>query len=153
MSAPAPSLQAVLFVCSLNAVRSPMAEALTRTRYGRHIYVDSAGLQKSERDPFMLAALREKGIEFESDQPHVLEEVDYEGFDLIIALSPEAHRRAQEALRATAVELIHWPIPDATQTGGTREQRMHAYREVRDLLDRLIRDEIGSRLKGKAASE
>lgn len=145
-----PALQAVLFVCSLNAVRSPMAEAMTRIRYGRHIYVDSAGLQKSERDPFMLAALREIGIEFENDQPHVLEEVDYEGFDLIIALSPEAHARAKEALRATAVELLHWPIPDATQATGTRDQRMLAYREVRDTLEKLIRDEIGGRLKGKA---
>jgi protein-tyrosine-phosphatase len=108
-------------------------------------------LQKSERDPFMLAALREKGIEFESDRPNMLEDVDYEGFDLIIALSPEAHRRAVEALRATAVELIHWAIPDATQTGGTREQRMHAYREVRDTLDRLIREEIGGRLKGRTS--
>lgn len=145
------ALQAVLFVCSLNAVRSPMAEAMTRIRYGRHIYVDSAGLQKSERDPFMLAALREIGIEFESDQPHVLEEVDYEGFDLIVALSPEAYARTKEALRATAVELLHWPIPDATQATGTREQRMTAYREVRDLLEKLIREEIGGRLKGKAA--
>lgn len=145
------ALQAVLFVCSLNAVRSPMAEAMTRIRYGRHIYVDSAGLQKSERDPFMLAALREIGIEFESDQPHVLEEVDYEGFDLIVALSPEAHARTKEALRATAVELLHWPIPDATQATGTREQRMTAYREVRDLLEKLIREEIGGRLKGKVA--
>lgn len=144
-------LQAVLFVCSLNAVRSPMAEALTRARYGRQIYVDSAGLQKSERDPFMLAALRETGIEFEDDQPHVLEEVDYEGFDLIIALSPEAYARAQMALRATAVELIHWPIPDATQATGTREQRMMAFREVRETLEKLIREEIGGRLKGKAA--
>lgn len=145
------ALQAVLFVCSLNAVRSPMAEALTRARYGRHIYIDSAGLKKSERDPFMLATLREVGIEFENDQPHVLEEVDYEGFDLIIALSPEAHARAKLALRATSVELIHWPIPDATQATGTREQRMFAYREVREMLEKLIREEIGGRLKGKAA--
>ncbi len=147
-----PSLQAVMFICSLNAVRSPMAEALTRSRYGRHIYVDSAGLQKSERDPFMLAALREVGIEFDSDQPRVLEEVDYEGVDLVIALSPEAHERAKEMLRATAVELLYWPIPDATQVGGTREQRMTAFREVRETLEKRIREEIGGRLKGRVAS-
>ncbi|MCU0817953.1 MAG: low molecular weight phosphatase family protein [Beijerinckiaceae bacterium] len=152
MSDKRPALQAVLFVCSLNAVRSPMAEALCRSRYGRQIYVDSAGLQKSDRDPFMLSVLREVGIEFESDQPHVLEEVDYEGVDLVIALSPEAYARAQTMLRATAVELIHWSIPDATQSGGTREQRLFAYREVREQLDKLIREEIGGRLKGRAAS-
>lgn len=146
-----PPLQAVLFVCSLNAVRSPMAEALCRNRYGRQIYVDSAGLRKSDRDPFMLAVLREVGIEFESDQPQVLDEVDYEGVDLVITLSPEAQARAETMLRATAVELLHWPIPDATEAGGTREQRLHAYREVRDQLDRLIRDEIGGRLKARVA--
>ncbi len=152
MSDKRPALQAVLFICSLNAVRSPMAEALCRNRYGRQIYVDSAGLQKSDRDPFMLSVLREVGIEFEADQPRVLEEVDYEGVDLVIALSPEAYARAQTMLRATAVELIHWPIPDATQAGGTREQRLFAYREVRDQLDKLIREEIGGRLKGRVAS-
>lgn len=144
-------LQAVLFVCSLNAVRSPMAEALTRARHGREIYVDSAGLRKSERDPFMLAALREIGIEFEEDQPRVLDEVDYEGFDLVIALSPEAHARAADLLRATAVELLHWPVPDATQAGGSREQRMIAFREVRDQLERLIRETIGHRLRDSRA--
>lgn len=144
-----PSLQAVLFVCSLNAVRSPMAEALCQNRYGRQIYVDSAGLQKSDRDPFMLAVLREVGIDFEHDHPQVLEEVDYEGVDLVIALSPEAHARAKTMLRATAVELIYWPIPDATQAGGTREQRLRAYREVREQLDRLIREEIGGRVKSR----
>jgi protein-tyrosine-phosphatase len=99
----------------------------------------------------MLTVLREIGIAFESDQPHVLEEVDYEGFDLVISLSPEAHARARILLRATAVELLHWPIPDATQAGGTREQRLHAYREVRDQLDRLIREEIGGRLRGRVS--
>ena len=137
-------------MCAQNAVRSPMAEALARARYGRHIYVDSAGLQKSERDPFMLSALREVGIEFESDEPHMIDDVDYEGFDLVIALSPEAHLRVQSLLRATAVELLHWPIPDATQVTGTREQRMNAYREVRDGLEKRIRAEIGGRLKDKA---
>ncbi|MCA0399194.1 MAG: hypothetical protein LCH38_00085 [Proteobacteria bacterium] len=141
-----PKLQAVLFVCSMNAVRSPMAEALTRMRYGKRIYVDSAGLRKLDRDPFMLAVLREIGVDFEGDEPRNLEEVDCEAFDLVIALSGEAHQRAATLLRATAVELLHWPIEDATQAGGTRDQRIEAYRRVRDALDARIRAEIGARL-------
>lgn len=143
-----PKLQAVLFVCSMNAVRSPMAEALTRMRYGKRIYVESAGLRKLERDPFMLAVLREIGVDFEADEPRNLDEVDYEGVDLVVALSPEAHQRAVTLLRATSVELIHWPIEDATQVGGTREQRIEAYRRVRDALDARIRVEIGTRVFG-----
>lgn len=139
-------LTAVLFICSLNAVRSPMAEALARRRYGKRLYIDSAGILKFERDPFALAALKEVGIDFDGDQPKNLDEVEYESFDLVIALSREAYGEAKELLRATSVELIHWPIEDATQVNGTREQRMGAYRQVRDTLDKLIREEISARL-------
>ncbi len=142
-----PPLQAVLFVCSMNAVRSPMAEGLTRMRYGRTLYVDSAGLAKSDRDGFALAVLREQGIDFEGDEPHTLDEIDCEAFDLVVALSSEAHARAKELLRATSVELLYWPIEDATQVTGTREQRIEAYRRVRDLMDRQIRDVIGPRVR------
>lgn len=123
-----------------------MAEGLARLRYGKRIYVDSAGLMKSERDGFALAVLRETGIEFETDEPRTLEEIDCEGFDLVIALSPEAHRRAQDLLRATSVELLYWPIEDATQVAGSRDQRIEAYRRVRDTIDQRIRTEIGGRL-------
>lgn len=139
-------LQAVLFVCSMNAVRSPIAEGLARLRYGKKVYFDSAGLTKSERDGFALAVLREAGVEFDADRPNTLDEIDCEGFDLVVALSPEAHRRAQQLLRATAVELVYWPIEDATQETGTREQRMDAFRRVRDAIDRRLRDEIGIRV-------
>jgi protein-tyrosine-phosphatase len=139
-------LQAVLFVCSMNAVRSPMAEGLAKLRYGRQIYVDSAGLIKTERDAFALAALKEVGIVFEDDLSKTFDEVDFEGFDLVIALSAEAHAQAQERLRATSVELLFWPIEDATQVTGTREQRMLAYRMVRDSIDQRVRAEIGPRL-------
>lgn len=145
--AAAHKLHAVLFVCSMNAVRSPMAEGLARMRYGKRIYVDSAGLAKSERDGFALAVLREAGIELDGDESRTLDEIDCAAFDLVVALSPEAHRRAAELLRATAVELVYWPIEDATQVTGSREQRVEAYRRVRDAIDRRIRDEIGSRIR------
>ena len=147
MSAPlgAP-LQAVLFCCSLNAVRSPMAEALAKKGYGSRLYIDSAGLVKTERDPFALSALEEIGIDFTEDTPRTLDEIDPESFDLVIALSPEAHLAAADHLRATAVELIYWPVDDATQATGTREQRMLAYRAVRDYLMARIEQELSARL-------
>jgi protein-tyrosine-phosphatase len=139
-------LQAVLFVCSMNCVRSPIAEGMARLRYGKRIFVDSAGLTKSDRDGFALAVLREAGIEFEMDEPQTLDEIDCTTFDLVVALSPEAYHRAGELLRTTAVELLHWPIEDVTQVGGSRDHRIEAYRRVRDTLDRRIREEIGPRL-------
>jgi protein-tyrosine-phosphatase len=135
----------------MNAVRSPIAEGLARLRYGKRLYVDSAGLIKTERDGFALAVLREIGIEFDADESRSFDEIDCESFDLVVALSPEAHARAAELLRATSVELRHWPIEDATQVTGTRDQRIEAYRRVRDTLDRRIRDEIGPRVRGGMA--
>jgi len=141
----APSrLGSVLFVCSLNAVRSPMAEAIAKQLYGRRIFVESAGLTKDERDPFAIAALAEIGISMGEDEPKVIEEVDFEGFDLVVALSPEAHARVQTLCRATAMQVWFWPISDATQAQGTREQRLEAFRLARDELRGRIRREIGA---------
>jgi len=59
-------VQSVLFVCAHNAVRSPMAEALARHYFGKSIYCQSAGVRPGERDPFMVAALDEIGIDARS---------------------------------------------------------------------------------------
>ncbi len=144
--APGP-LQAVLFVCSMNAVRSPIAEGLARLRYGKRLYVDSAGLVKTERDGFALAVLREAGIDLHDDEPNAFEDIECESFDLVVALSHEAYRRAEELLRMSSVEIRYWPIEDATQVGGSREQRLEAFRRVRDTIDRHLREEIGPRVK------
>ena len=65
MDAPARSVrpQAVLFTCGQNAVRSPMAAGLFREMFGKRIYVASAGVQKGERDPFVIAVMNELGID------------------------------------------------------------------------------------------
>ena len=60
-------------------------------------------------------------------------------FDLIVTLSPEAHHKALELTRTLALDVEYWPTADPTAIEGTREQRMNAYREVRDQLLRRIR--------------
>ncbi len=128
---------AVLFACAKNSVRSPMAAALFRHLFGRASYVGSAGVRKGEADPFVDAVMDEIGIDMSGHRPITFEELeDIEGlnFDLIVTLSPEAHHRALELTRTLAVEVEYWPTPDATATEGSREQRLHAYREVRDQI-------------------
>ena len=140
---PQPKLvQSVLFVCAYNAVRSPMAEALARHYFGKSIYVQSAGVRKGDLDPFMVAALDEIGIDASKQKPRTLSEVEeWEGlnFDLIVSLSPEAHHAALELTRTVAADVEYWPTPDATIAQGTREQRLDAYRNVRDGLSYRIR--------------
>ena len=137
---------AVLFACGLNSVRSPMAAGLFKQMIARTSYVASAGVSKDELDPFAVAALEEVGIDISRHRPMTFEELeDWEGlnFDLIVTLSPEAHHKALELTRTIAADVEYWPTPDPTAIEGTREQRLSAYREVRDQLTERIKTRFG----------
>jgi protein-tyrosine-phosphatase len=134
---------AVLFACGLNSVRSPIAAGLLSQMFGQSTYVGSAGVHKGESDPFAVAAMAEIGIDISRHKPVTFEELDeWEGlnFDLIITLAPEAHHRALELTRTSSVEVEYWPTADATAVDGNREQRLDAYRQVRDQLMERIRE-------------
>ena len=142
--------QAVLFACGMNSVRSPMAAGLFRHYFGR-TYVGSAGVRKGELDPFAVAAMEELGLDIAKHKPMTFEELEeWEGlnFDLIITLAPEAHHKALELTRTMAADVEYWPTPDPTPTEGTREQRLDAYRAVRDQLMRRIQARFGSQQGG-----
>jgi protein-tyrosine-phosphatase len=128
---------AVLFACGLNAIRSPMAAAMLRQMLGSSIYVGSAGVRKGELDPFAVAVMAEIGLDISRHRPLTFEELDdLEGlnFDLIVTLAPEAHHRALEITRTNAVDVEYWPTPDPSIIEGSREQRLDAYRAMRDQL-------------------
>jgi protein-tyrosine-phosphatase len=143
MTAEAKRPLAVLFACGLNSVRSPIAAGLLSQMFGQSIYVGSTGVRKGESDPFAVAAMAEIGIDISRHKPVTFEELDeWEGlnFDLIITLAPEAHHRALELTRTSGVEVEYWPTADATAVDGNREQRLDAYRQVRDQLTARIRE-------------
>jgi len=143
--------QAVLFACGLNSVRSPMAAGLLRQMLGSSLYVGSAGVRKGELDVFATTAMEEIGIDINGHRPMTFEELeDLEGlnFDLIVTLSPEAHHKALELTRTLAAEVEYWPTADPTAIEGSREQRMNAYRDVRDQLLQRIRTRFARRQGG-----
>jgi protein-tyrosine-phosphatase len=134
----------------MNSVRSPMAAGLFKHYFGR-TYVGSAGVRKGDLDPFAVAAMEEIGLDIAKHKPMTFEEMEeWEGlnFDLIITLAPEAHHKALELTRTMAADVEYWPTPDPTPTEGTREQRLDAYREVRDQLMRRIKARFGSQQGG-----
>ena len=142
---------AVLFACGLNAVRSPIAAGLFAQMFGRSIYVGSAGVRKGELDPFAVAVMAEIGLDISKHKPVTFEEYDeWEGlnFDLIITLAPEAHHRALELTRTSGVDVEYWPTADPTGVEGNREQRLDAYRQVRDQLVQRLRERFAKRSPG-----
>jgi len=130
--------QSVLFACTRNVVRSPMAEALGRHIFGKEIYFASAGVKRGQTDGFTIAAMEELGIDLTKHRPHTFEDLEDASFDVIVTLSPEAHHKVLEFTRTLATDVIYWPTLDPTAVEGSRERILDAYREVRDgLLDRI----------------
>ena len=136
--------QSVLFACTQNAVRSAMAEHIMRHLFGKFIYVDSAGAKKGERDDFVTEVMDEIGLNLAKHRPKSFDDMEENSFDLVITLSPEAHHRAMELTRTSAAVIEYWPTVDPSVVEGTRDQRLDAYREVRDQLMRRITARFGT---------
>lgn len=130
--------KSVLFVCSENALRSPMAEGIVKARYGDRIYVDSVGVRAGELDPLAVAVMAEIGIDISRHRAKLLEDLLDTSFDLVVTMSPEAHHQALELTRTEAVDVAYWPTYDPSAIEGSRDTRLAAYREVRDTLVALI---------------
>jgi protein-tyrosine-phosphatase len=134
----------LLFACSENSVRSPMAEALAKRLYGQALYVESVGVRAREVDGFVIAALDELGIDVHRHHAQTFEDIDPASFELIVTLSPEAHHRALEFTRGTAAEVEYWPMSDPGAVEGTREVQLEAYRQARDQILARLKARFGS---------
>jgi len=132
--------QSVLFACTQNAVRSPMAEGYLKHLHGTRIFVDSVGMREMEVDPFAVEVMRELGIDISRHRPKVFDALRDASFDTVLTLSPEAHHHAIELTRVMACEVAYWPTFDPTIVEGSREVRLAAYREVRDHLIARIKE-------------
>lgn len=131
---------AILFICSENAIRSPMAEALYKQTFKDRSYVQSAGVRRGQPNPFMISVMAENNIDLSHHHPRTLSEIQDSLFDIIISLSPEAHHQAIELTRTMAVEVEYWPTMDPTLIEGNREQQLQAFRNCRNTLENRIRE-------------
>jgi protein-tyrosine-phosphatase len=148
----APALpRSVLFMCRMNAVRSPMAERLARQVLPPSVFVASAGIHVGMPDPFVDAVLADAGRARGERTPKTLADLEDGYFDLIVTLAPEAHHAALELTRTLAVEVEYWPTPDPTATQGSRDQVMAAYRDMRDRLKARIEERFGRELRENRA--
>ncbi len=139
---------AVLFACTRNAVRSPMAEAIGRHLFGRQVYFASAGVKKGAKNEFAVTVMDEIGIDMSQHRPHTFEDLEDSYFDVIVTLSPDAHHKALELTRTLATEVVYWPTLDPTAVEGSRERVLDAYRDVRDSLRERIKKLLDYRPMG-----
>ena len=128
----APDVSSILFACNINAVRSAMAEAMVKARFPGRIFTDSCGVAPGEPDGFVMSVMTEIGLDMTSHMPKGFDDLDCEFYDVIISFSPEAHERALELTRNIDCETLYWPVDNLAGLQGSREERLRAYRSVRD---------------------
>jgi len=134
---------AVLFICTQNAIRSPMAAAMMHHLAGHKVYVASAGIRAGDPDPFVGIIMDEIGLDLTRHRPHSLDDLSDSAFDLIVSLSPEASAHAATMSKTMAIDVEHWNTPDPSTTQGSRAQILDAYREVRNGLQARIQARFG----------
>ena len=140
-------LPTVLFVCSMNSVRSPMAAALARQAFPGRIIARSVGVNGGKADQFVHEVMEEIGIDMSVDTPDILDELVANRFDLVITLSDDAPEAvARKDLEAEMVEA--WSVPDPSLVEGNREVILAAYRELRDTLRKRVRERLEPLVSG-----
>ena len=140
-------LPSVLFVCSMNSVRSPIAAALARQAFPGRVIARSVGVNGGKADQFVHEVMEEIGIDMSVHTPHILDELVANRFDLVITLSDDAPEAVtRKGLEAGAVE--HWPTSDPSLVEGSREVVLGAYRDLRDNLRKRVRTRLEPLVSG-----
>lgn len=132
----------VLFLCTHNSSRSQMAEGLLRARGGADFEVFSAGTEPRMVHPLAIKAMQEIGIDISG---HTAKGIDVfaeqPAMDLVITVCDEA----QEACPffPNARRQVHWGFPDPSRVTGTEEERLAAFRHIRELIATKITRFLG----------
>jgi arsenate reductase len=128
-----------LFVCVANSARSQMAEGFARALLPPQVGVWSAGSRPTHLNPLAVKAMAEVGIDISRHVSKGIEEVPHDRIGTVVTLCAEE----ECPLISRDARRLHWPLPDPAVVDGSEEERLAAFRTVRD--------EIGRRVAGMLA--
>ena len=126
-------MQRVVFLCGHNAARSQMAEGFLRAYGGDRFRAESAGTVASELHPLAVCAMAEIGIDISAQHSKSVDELGGR-FDVCVTVCD-----ANCPIPPGAAIQLRWEFPDPALAGGTEEQRLEAFRTVRDGIGERVR--------------
>jgi arsenate reductase (thioredoxin) len=126
------SKKRVLILCTGNSARSQMAEGLLRHDAGERFAVESAGTKPSAVRPEAIAVMRELGIDITGHRSKSVEEFAGRNFDAVITVCDSAHESCPVFFGSA--KRLHHSFEDPAALDGPEEERLAAFRRVRDQL-------------------
>ncbi|MBL1422059.1 MAG: low molecular weight phosphatase family protein [Alphaproteobacteria bacterium] len=132
----------ILFLCSQNAVRSPMAAGIMKQLYGSKIAIDSAGIETKDIDGYAVSVMNEVDVDISQHVSVAIEANYMASFDLVICFSKAARGYAEDICRSVATEFEFWPVYDPVNQAETRTDQLVHYRKLRDELQDLLKNQF-----------
>ena len=130
----------VLFLCVHNSARSQMAEGFLRALYGDRFEAHSAGSDPKGVSPYAVKVMAEVGIDISSHRSKHVSEFEGQEFDVAVTLCEEAERACPFF---PAKKQLHRAFPDPEAVEGTEEEKLAAFRRVRDEIRAWIEETFG----------
>jgi arsenate reductase len=129
----------VLFVCVHNSARSQIAEAYLRMFADDRFDVESAGLEPGTINPYVVAVMKEEGIDISGKKTNSAFDFLKEGrkYDIVVTVCDETSGEKCPFFPGQS-ERLHWEFDDPSSFTGTDEEIKVRVREVRDSIKKKI---------------
>jgi arsenate reductase (thioredoxin) len=129
--------QRVLILCTGNSARSQMAEGLLRHDAGERFEVESAGTRPGHVRPEAIAAMREVGIDISGHRSKSVDDFKDQSFDLVLTVCDNARETCP--VYPGHGQRLHRSFDDPAAVRGSEEDRLAAFRRVRDEIRDYLR--------------
>jgi len=128
----------VLFVCTHNSARSQMAEGFLRHLSGGAFEAYSAGTEPGAVHPLAVEVMAEAGVDISGQRAKSVDEFVQQRFDYVVTVCDDAREACPHF--PNAANRLHWSLPDPAAAGGSREERLAVFRQVRDAVGLRVED-------------
>lgn len=125
-------MKRILFICTKNSARSQMAEGLVNHDLAGQFEAFSAGTDPIIVHSLAIAVMKELDIDISAQRSKGLDEFAGQKFDYVITLCSQADEACPVFFGGT--QKIHMGFPDPAITSGSEEEKLSAFREVRDQI-------------------
>ncbi|HZP37700.1 MAG TPA: arsenate reductase ArsC [Methylomirabilota bacterium] len=126
----------VLFLCTHNSARSQMAEGFLRAMAGDRFEAQSAGTEKTSVNPLAIRVMAERGVDLGGHTSKVFDGLLQERWDYLITVCDDANERCPFV--PGVANRLHWSFEDPSRAKGSEEERLQAFRRVRDQIQRRL---------------